>query len=66
MGGPQNWFGRGGDEKISIPFLESNPDYPVHSLVTMLTELPPLLQKEIGRQKFFSGLLLRRNIIKWI
>jgi hypothetical protein len=42
LSGSQNWFRKGGEEKISLYWLcrELNPGRTARSLVTMLTELP--------------------------
>jgi len=47
MGGPLNWFVCNGKEKKTLPYPcpESNPSRPAHSLVTMLSEVPPLKRK---------------------
>jgi hypothetical protein len=41
--GFQSWFGCTGEEKYLCLCLESNPSYPDHNLVTVVTELPKVL-----------------------
>jgi len=42
LGGPQSWYGHGGEEKNipPLPCQELNPGHSVHSLTSALTKLP--------------------------
>jgi hypothetical protein len=43
MNGLQSQFGCGSERKSPCPCRESNPSHPAKSVVTILTDLPPLL-----------------------
>jgi len=47
MGGPQSRYGRGGQEKkiTTTPCRELNPGRPARGVVSILTELPPTLER---------------------
>jgi len=61
LDGLQIWFECSGKEKNPYPYWESNPGRPAYSLVTILTELPWLMNvtEQLCKYSFFIPVYLQ-------